>query len=372
MPLILVIEDDPTQRLLSSSVLRSAGYEVTEATSGKEGLKLAGELKPDLIVCDVMMPGLNGYQMVAALKQQPGTSTIPVIFLSAMKEHAHIRIGMTTGADDYLPKPFSAMELKQSVASLLTKRQLQEDKFSKDSQEKITAALSDQQQSLSGKYEQQLLKELNQRFQSEINSEPGLKYSWAPVLTVDLFGGLLSLLPQDERLAGAIKRIYVAASDALYLFGAQHLLPFGHHLVAIFASDVASTEERLKYLAVRASFGVTKAVRSTLEGMALPQPQHGASPPLIHACLNAGPVTLLSLGDPLHGGAAATLVTGEVMSSAIALSAYARVAGWQVSCTTGFAAGLGELIVTGRSAELAPGVNHPGFSVLELLSTTGN
>jgi CheY-like chemotaxis protein len=371
MPLILVIEDDPTQRLLSSSVLRSAGYEVTEATNGIEGLKLADELKPDLIVCDVMMPGLNGYQMVSALKQQPGTSTIPVIFLSAMKEHAHIRIGMTTGADDYLPKPFSAMELKQSVASLLAKRQLQEDKFSQDSQEKISAALKDQQQSLSGKYEQQLMKELNKRFQGEIDSGPGLQYLWAPVITVDLFGSLLTQLPQDQRLAGSIKRLYVAASDALYLFGAHHLLPFGHHLVAIFASDVATSEERLKFLAVRAAFGVKKAVSSTLDGMALPRLHGAAQPVLIHTCLDAGPVSLMRLADPLHGDAAATLVTGQPVSSAIAMSAHARVANWPVSCSAGFAAGLEGQIVTGKSVTLPPGLNHPELGVVELLSIEG-
>ncbi|MBC7376286.1 MAG: response regulator [Burkholderiaceae bacterium] len=371
MPLILVIEDDPTQRLLSSSVLRNAGYEVTEATNGKEGLKLAGELKPDLIVCDVMMPGLNGYQMVAALKEAPDTSTIPVIFLSAMKEHAHIRIGMTTGADDYLPKPFSATELKQSVASLLAKRQLQEDKFSQDSQEKISAALKDQQRSLSGKYEQQLMKELNKRFQGEIDSGPGLRYAWAPVVTVDLFGSLLALLPQDERLAGSIKRLYVAASDALYLFGAHHLLPFGHHLVAVFASDVATSDERLKFLAVRAAFGVKKAVRSTLEGMALPRLHGAGGPLLVHTCLDAGPVTLLRLDDPLHGDAAATLVTGQAVSCAIAMSAHARAARWPLSCSAGFATGLDGQIVTGRPVALAPGLNHPELSVMELLSMAG-
>ena len=370
MARILVIEDDPTQRLLCSSVLRNAGYEVVEATNGQQGLEAAEASQPDLIVCDVMMPGLNGYQMVAALKQREDTSTIPVIFLSAMKEHAHIRIGMTTGADDYLPKPFSAVELKQSVASLLAKRQLQEEKFSQDSQVKINAALKDQRQTLSGKYEQQLLKELNQRFQGEIDSGPGLQYTWAPVLTVDLFGGLLAQLPQDERLAGAIKRLYVAASDALYLFGAHHLLPFGHHLVAIFASDVATTEERLKFLAVRAAFGAKKAVRSTLDSMALPQRHESAAPLLIHTCLHAGPVTLLRLADPLHGDAAATLVTGQAVSSAIAMSAHARLAGWSVSCTASFAAGLGEQIVTGRSMVLPPGLNHPELSVTELLSTT--
>ncbi len=115
MPLILVIEDDPTQRLLTSSVLRTAGYEIAEATDGAEGLAQARAVSPDLIVCDVMMPVLNGYELVAALRKADELATIPVILLSAMAKRSHVRIGMTSGADDYLYKPFRATELRQSV-----------------------------------------------------------------------------------------------------------------------------------------------------------------------------------------------------------------------------------------------------------------
>ncbi len=364
----LVIEDDPTQRLLCSSVLKSAGHEVTEAANGSEGLRTALTLKPDIIVCDVMMPGLNGYQMVAELKRHAETASIPVIFLSAMKEHAHIRIGMTTGADDYLPKPFSAKELQQSVAVLLDKRKRQEDRFAAEAGEIVEAALQDQRQALSGKYEKQLLKELNRRWQDDMQSDDGLQYADVPVVSVDLFGLLMERLPGEAQRAAAIKRIYAAASDALYLFGARHLVPFGHHLAAVFASEVRGDPGWLRFQAVRAAFTMQKSLRSTVEsiiGHPLPDADARA---LCTISLHTGPLTLIGIGDPLHGGDGVTLLTGEAVSGLIAISRHARAAHWQVGCSAAFAEGIEHEIVTGPKVPIAAGANYAGLDAMELLA----
>jgi CheY-like chemotaxis protein len=368
MARVLVIEDDPTQRLLATSVLKSAGYEVLEATDGDQGLHSARHLRPDLIVCDVMMPGLNGYEMVAALKEEDITSTIPVIFLSAMNERAHIRVGMATGADDYLPKPFTAAELKQSVESLLAKRQLQQTKFAQVADEIMAAALDDQRHDLAGKYEKQLLKELNERWQHQIDSELGLQYDNAPVLAVELFGPVLGYLPSDDRLARAVKRVHEAASDALYLFGATHLVPFGRHLIAIFADEVRPEPARLKFQAVRSAFAVQKALRAAVEALVgAPLPENAART-LATMGLHIGPVTLLRVKDSLHGGEGTTLVTGEAVSAAIAIGEHARAVHWQISCSAAIAVDLTGKIGIGKSARVARGANHPELKALELLA----
>lgn len=368
MPRILVIDDDPTQRLLTSAVLKSAGHSVLEAVDGEAGLEIATSTKPDLILCDVMMPRLNGYQMVAALKKEPSTANIPVIFLSSMSERAHVRVGMNTGADDYLAKPIRASELRQAVDTLLAKRRQQLEQFAEKAEEAIQVALQDQKQSLSGKYEQQLLKELNRRWQAEINSDTGLQYEDAPVLGVDLFGPLMSRLPDGDDRPVAIKRVYEAACDALYLFGARHLQPFGHCMLAIFVDEARPDPQKLKLQAIRAAFTLQRAVRAavdTARGTPLPEAESRA---LIAVGVHTGPVTLMGLADALHGGLGITLATGEGISATAALLRHGRAQHWQVSCSAALAGGIGEFITTGRGDHVPEGDNHRAFNAMELLS----
>ncbi len=366
--MILVIEDDPTQRLLACSILRNAGHEVREAVDGAFGLEMARQQRPDVVVCDVMMPGLNGYQLVASLKEDTGTADIPVLFLSAMQERSQIRMGMATGADDYLPKPFTADELKESVSSLLIKRARQRETSAQVAREQVTAALHDQKQELSGQYERQLLRELNKRWQGEIQSDQGLHYPDAPIVAVDVFGPLLAHVPRGPGFARAVKRLYEAASDALYLFGARHLQPFGMHMVAIFANEVRPDPVHLKFQAGRAAFAMQKGLRATIESVnGSPLPDDRARV-LTAISLHQGPVTLMGVGDPLHGGADATLITGEGLYSAIALSTYGRAAGWPVTCSAGFSTGISGLVIPGGQAQVPQGMNHPALLAMELVA----
>ena len=368
MPRILVIEDEPTQRLLTISVLKAAGHEVFEAVDGEAGLEIATTVLPDLIVCDVMMPRLNGYQMVTALKAEAATATIPVIFLSSMSERTHVRVGMSAGADDYLAKPFRASELKQAVDTLLAKRRKQLEQFAEKAEEAIRIALQDQKQALSGRYEKQLLKELNQRWQTDLESGRGLHYPDTPVLAIDIFGPLVNRLPGGDARPGAIKRVYEATSDALYLFGAQHLLPFGHHLIAIFANEARPDMSRQKFQAVRAAFAAQKALRAAVDaasGDPLPEAESRA---LAVAALHTGPVMLMRVDDALHGGGGATIATGEGVSATVALVQRARALQWPVACSAAMASGIGDMITTGRGEHLVPGVAHGAFNAVELLA----
>jgi two-component system, sensor histidine kinase and response regulator len=128
---ILVIEDEQPVR---SNILKILGFEKLEAISaedGTAGLAAAKEHLPDLIVCDIMMPGLDGYEVRNALFQSPETAMIPFIFLTAKADKVDVRLGMNLGADDYLTKPFTRDELLEAVFVRLDKqsarqRQLQE------------------------------------------------------------------------------------------------------------------------------------------------------------------------------------------------------------------------------------------------------
>src|SRR3954464_7548820 len=115
MASILLIDDDPHQRAFAALVLSNAGHSLHEAADGAEGLRVALEQHPDLIVCDVVMPGTNGYQLVAAVRAEPAICTTPVIPLTSLSGRAQVRTGMTAGADDYLAKPLQPPELLEAV-----------------------------------------------------------------------------------------------------------------------------------------------------------------------------------------------------------------------------------------------------------------
>lgn len=121
---ILVIEDDINIRESITDLLRIKNYAITQANDGKEGLHYAKKINPDLILCDIMMPGIDGYEVLKRLRMKKETANIPFIFLSAKSQMTEIREGMNLGADDYLAKPFKAKDLFSAVESRLNRYQI--------------------------------------------------------------------------------------------------------------------------------------------------------------------------------------------------------------------------------------------------------
>jgi len=125
---VLVIDDDARWRALVELSLESEGHTVLTATDGLAGLARASEM-PDVILCDVEMPRLNGYAVLEALRQQPELRHIPFIFLTARSGRSDQRKGMVLGADDYITKPFQPDELIESIAGVLAKRESLSDRL---------------------------------------------------------------------------------------------------------------------------------------------------------------------------------------------------------------------------------------------------
>ncbi len=119
MPQILVIEDDSSIRLGLEDTLRAKGYEVMVAGRGDEGVELAGRVRPDLIILDIMLPDTDGFEVCRKLKSSAAMRNIPVIILSARGAELDRVRGLELGADDYVTKPFSLMELLARVAVVL-------------------------------------------------------------------------------------------------------------------------------------------------------------------------------------------------------------------------------------------------------------
>lgn len=124
MKSILVIDDNHDIRENTAEILNLAGYATYTAENGKKGVEIALKEKPDLIICDIMMPELDGYGVLHMVKKNPDTNQIPFIFLTAKAERGDFRKGMEMGADDYITKPFDDIELLNAIEIRLKKLQI--------------------------------------------------------------------------------------------------------------------------------------------------------------------------------------------------------------------------------------------------------
>ncbi len=124
MKTILVIEDNEDIRENVEEILTLSDYKVLTAQNGKEGVDIAQKNQPDLIICDIMMPGIDGYGVLHVLHKDPLTQNIPFIFLTSKSERSDFRAAMEMGADDYITKPFSGNELLNAIESRLKKNDI--------------------------------------------------------------------------------------------------------------------------------------------------------------------------------------------------------------------------------------------------------
>lgn len=131
MKKILIIEDNQDVRENTAEILELANYKVIQAENGKIGVEMAQKDMPDLIICDIMMPVLDGYGVIHLLNKSQSAASIPFIFLTAKSERPDFRKGMEMGADDYITKPFDDVELLKAVESRLKKNEILKAEFSK-------------------------------------------------------------------------------------------------------------------------------------------------------------------------------------------------------------------------------------------------
>jgi two-component system sensor histidine kinase/response regulator len=122
MQSVLIIDDADDVRSVIAKTLDYYGFYTCQARDGMSGVQKALEEHPELIICDVRMPGMDGYRTLAAIREQPAIATTPFIFLTGANEKSDLRQGMTAGADDYLTKPFTPEELVEAVTTRLAKQ----------------------------------------------------------------------------------------------------------------------------------------------------------------------------------------------------------------------------------------------------------
>lgn len=335
---VLLIEDDDAQRFVASFALKKAGHDVREAADGPQGVAAARAEKPDVVVCDVMMPGMTGYEVVAALRADAELAHVPFILLTAMSDRKHMRQGMTAGADDYLTKPYRPDELCESINAVLARRQAQQEAFMSSVSGVVEDALEQQKEDLGRQYEGQLLREINSRW-SRAENTVDVSYARAFVLLADLLGGVEGR-PSGAELAGMVKQVQQTARDTLYLFGANHVMPYGAHLMAVFAGDEDTLTTPVETRVLRAAAGLVKAA-----------PRERP----VTVALHCGPVTLVAVIDGLHGDQGHALVPGDSIAAVSSVQDIARTRGWRLASTPAMAELLAGQVQVGGRATTARG-----------------
>ncbi len=331
MALIIVMEDDASTRMLIASVLKKDGHQVLTAEDGAQGLALAEGKRPELIISDVQMPGMNGFQMLAALRGNVANAGIPVILLTSLQERAHMRIGMTTGADDYITKPFRPAELREAVAAQLNKRSVQANLQALAVDSAVQQALVEQKHQLANLYEQRLAAELSERWPEAQADAPDERLDSATVLFVDIpnYASVAERLDSQE-LAELVKRFYGSANDTVHLFGARHMRFVGEGLLAIFAADSDTRTVNHALRAAKAALGLVESTRGIHEYLETRYPTRKLPRFEVNVALHSGPVALTVLQDPLHGGPSQTLPVGDAVSATMLLQKQGRVLGWHI------------------------------------------
>jgi DNA-binding response OmpR family regulator len=335
MALVLVIDDDPMQRNLAVFALGEAGHHVLDAANGEAGLALVRVEKPDIVVCDVNMPGMDGFQLLESLRRDATTSAVPVVMLTSMGAREDMRRGMTAGADDYLPKPYQPQELVEAVSSVLARHDARHFTTIELVKQRFTDALARQEQVLAARFENQLEKELSARWDQQLAEQGELVFKSGTLLMGDLFGVLRAKgQPQPSDVAAILQ----AARDSLYLFGAAIVLTHGDDLLAIFDSGTDDHRAPAAERAVKAAFALQSAVGSAIRA--------SVAAGGLAVALHKGDFTVVVVKDPIHGDTATAMVPSPALTEATSLRLLGKTQRWAVAASLAVLDGLSPQVAT--------------------------
>jgi DNA-binding response OmpR family regulator len=334
MPLIVVMDDDASTRALVCAVLRKEGHDVLAAEDGAQGLALIREHRPDLVVSDVQMPNLDGFGVLEAVRANEEIATIPIILLTSLQDRAHMRQGMTTGADDYLTKPFAPQELRDAVCTQLSKLERAEAVQAQKVDRAVASALADQQEKIARLYEKRMAKELSEQWpDSSQATDSQERFTSATVLYADMrdYSAWTQRLSSNE-LKQVVQQFYSGVGDTVHLFGAHYMQFLGDGMLCVFveASDTTSVNHAMR--ASKAAFGLQDGIRA-LDSFVLKKfGERGLPPFRLNVALHTGPVSFAKL-EGLFGGGGQLTPVGETVTTALKLFQGQPALDWPVAAS---------------------------------------
>ena len=328
MALVVVAEDDSGTLRLVGVTLKNQGHQVLTAGDGLSAWALIREQRPEVIVSDVNMPGMTGFELLQLVREHPEVGQTPFILLTSLQERRDMRQGMTLGADDYLTKPLRPRELIEAVSAQLGRHAVRQ--ASRDLQVKaaLTEALEQQAWNLQEQFEKRLARELSEQWPGQSAGEAGSSHPDATVLFADILdypAWLTELSPAE--LGQLLKRFYENSGDTVHLFGASALQFVGKGVLAVFTDQDAGLDNTAPHSlrAVKSALGLRKAaagmhqfVQRQFPGRPLPDFRVGVA-------LHRGPVAMTRM-EGLLGGSPQRIPVGETVVDTIALQRYAQTA----------------------------------------------
>lgn len=361
MAKILVVEDDHSTQMLIASALEKEGHKVTICEDGHEALLVVDREQPDLLISDINLPGMDGYALVRELRMNPQWLELPIIFLSSLTQRANIRVGMSTGADDYLTKPFSVRELRDAVYSQLRKRETLRGVHSAA----IEMAVERTREEVSKEYEHRL----HATFQ-QLWSDSAPQNGWRPMQAVVLRVGIKQYLRYSEVMnpddIGQMMHLYFESMlDAVELFDPSAVRLANTGIMAVYVDgESGSSVSKEQRVLKAASACMTSATRlrlifeSKLSALGLPPLEicaamHSGGAVMLGVSSVANPkVISVPLGDAIN-------VTQEI---------YRKMSPqWKVTCSRDLAERLGANVKMGEEKVIDVPPRQQSLAVCEVM-----
>jgi class 3 adenylate cyclase len=344
MTAVLVVEDDDAIRNNVARLLRLEGYDVSVAVDGIEGLERARAGRPDVVISDINMPGKDGFALVEALRADASFATTVVLLLTALDDRASMRRGMGSGADDYLGKPFTRVELLEALDALLRKRgrialtiasavQSREEQLRRAFAESIAGRPAAQRQGL--------------------EAPPGAVTDQVLPATV-LFSDIRNFTSLAEKLdssevAELLMRYFEQTSEPVLRHGGMHLKFIGDGLMAVFAVGPGQPSAPAARRAVSAALGIALATQGFRAWLEQRFAGRGLPPFAIGVGLHVGEVTICRLGatEPKE-----TTPIGDTVNTAARLQSASKELGWTVVASSAVLLQAGDGVQTGAMTSL--------------------
>ena len=367
MPLIVVMDDDAGTRMLVAQVLKKDGYDVLSADDGQKGLELIKTHRPDLVVSDVQMPLMDGFQMLERVRSDPDLAATPVILLTSLAERSHIRQGMTTGADDYLTKPFEPLELQEAVNAQLNKLVRQDAMRTLAVDAAVTSAVQAERHDINAMYEARLSQSLSEQWPDGGFVRPSEKFANATALFADMrdYVQWTQRLSSTE-LGEVIQQFYGTVGDTVHLFGAHHMQFVGDGMLCVFveAGDTHSVNHGLR--AARAALGLNDTTRR-LDAYVKQRFADRHLPPFtLNIALHSGSIAFAQLAGPF-GASGQTTPVGDVVTAALKLYTGNPVLDWAVAASVQTARLITGAVKLGRRALVQIPNRKMPFDAVELV-----
>ncbi|HVZ46378.1 MAG TPA: protein kinase [Ramlibacter sp.] len=364
MTTILIVEDDDAIRNNITRLLKLEGYEIVAATNGREGLECARAHRPDVVISDIGMPEMDGFELLQALRGERSLASMSFMMLTALDDRASMRRGMTAGADDYLAKPFTRVELLEALQGLLKKRGRIE--------ETIESAVRSREEHLRLAFTESLG---GRRLADKFGLEPPAgavtdQVMRATVLFSDIrgFTSLAEKLSANE-VAELLTDYFERVTVPVLTNGGRHLKFIGDGLMAVFAEGQGGSPLTAARRAISAALALALAAHEFRGWLDQRFPKRGLPPFAIGVGLHAGEVAICRVGTVDNRD---TMPIGEAVSSAARLESSSKELGWTVVASNAVLQEAGDGVQTGGMTSLEVEGRSGYLDVAEIVGLVTN